>query len=139
MCLHNRFFYFPPIVCDRLSIGCGRPILQLPSKRLSLRKPTHAPYAGDVFAIAVRCLASPPFDFYGADWCGDCRRAKAALDRFGVAYNLHDIEHEDGAAEKAIAISGQQHIPVIRFADGSWLVEPSATQLQAKCKELGLI
>lgn len=44
------------------------------------------------------------------------------------------------AAEKAIAISGQQHIPVIRFAaDGSWLVEPSATQLQAKCKELGLI
>ena len=51
----------------------------------------------------------------------------------------HDIEHEDGAAEKAIAISGQQHIPVIRFADGSWLVEPSATQLQAKCKELGLI
>ena len=77
---------------------------------------------------------------YGADWCGDCRRAKAALDRFGVAYNLHDIEHEDGAAEKAIAISGQQHIPVIRFAaDGSWLVEPSATQLQAKCKELGLL
>ena len=65
--------------------------------------------------------------------------AKAALDRFGVAYSLHDIEHEDGAAEKAIAISGQQHIPVIRFADGSWLVEPSATQLQAKCKELGLI
>ena len=62
------------------------------------------------------------------------------LDRFGVAYNLHDIEHEDGAAEKAIAISGQQHIPVIRFAaDGSWLVEPSVTQLQAKCKELGLI
>ena len=78
-------------------------------------------------------------DFYGADWCGDCHRAKAALDRFGVAYSLHDIEHEDGAAEKAIAISGQQHIPVIRFADGSWLVEPSATQLQAKCKELGLI
>ena len=66
-------------------------------------------------------------DFYGADWCGDCHRAKAALDRFGVAYSLHDIEHEDGAAEKAIAISGQQHIPVIRFADGSWLVEPSAT------------
>ena len=78
-------------------------------------------------------------DFYGADWCGDCHRAKAALDLFGVAYSLHDIEHEDGAAEKAIAISGQQHIPVIRFADGSWLVEPSATQLQAKCKELGLI
>ena len=57
-----------------------------------------------------------------------------------IVYSLHDIEHEDGAAEKAIAISGQQHIPVIRFAaDGSWLVEPSATQLQAKCKELGLI
>ena len=58
-------------------------------------------------------------DFYGADWCGDCRRAKAALDRFGVAYNLHDIEHEDGAAEKAIAISGQQHIPVIQIGRAS--------------------
>ena len=23
-------------------------------------------------------------DFYGADWCGDCHRAKAALDRFGA-------------------------------------------------------
>ena len=37
------------------------------------------------------------------------------------------------------AVEPRQH-PVIRFAaDGSWLVEPSATQLQAKCKELGLI
>lgn len=66
--------------------------------------------------------------------------SQGGIGPFGVAYSLHDIEHEDGAAEKAIAISGQQHIPVIRFAaDGSWLVEPSATQLQAKCKELGLI
>ena len=72
-------------------------------------------------------------DFYGADWCGDCRRAKAALDRFGVAYNLHDIEHEDGAAEKAIAISGQQHIPVIRFAaDGSWSLRPHSCKPNAR-------
>ncbi len=79
-------------------------------------------------------------DFYGADWCGDCHRAKAALDRFRRSPTAFMISsNEDGAAEKAIAISGQQHIPVIRFADGSWLVEPSATQLQAKCKELGLI
>lgn len=63
-------------------------------------------------------------DFYGADWCGDCHRAKAALDRFGVAYSLHDIEHEDGAAEKAIAISGQQHIPVIRVR--RWLMAGGA-------------
>lgn len=78
-------------------------------------------------------------DFYGAEWCGDCRRSKAALDRFGVPYSLHDIEHEEGAVQRAIEISGQKHIPVIRFADGSWLVEPSAGQLEDKCKKLGLL
>ena len=74
-------------------------------------------------------------DFYGADWCGDCHRAKAALDRFGVAYSLHDIEHEDGAAEKAIAISGQQHIPVIRslpMAHGWWSLRPRSCKPNAR-------
>lgn len=50
-------------------------------------------------------------DFYGADWCGDYHRAKAALDRFGVAYSLHDIEHEDGAAEKGLRSADNSTFP----------------------------
>lgn len=74
---------------------------------------------------------------YGADWCGDCRRAKAALDRFGVGYDWHDVDHEDGAADKAMAISGQKHIPVVQFSDGSFQVEPSSNDLKTKLQELG--
>ena len=51
-------------------------------------------------------------EFYGAEWCGDCRRAKQVLDRYHVVYNHHDIESEEGAAERAEQISGQKHIPV---------------------------
>ena len=57
-------------------------------------------------------------EFYGAEWCGDCRRAKQVLDRYHVVYNHHDIESEEGAAERAEQISGQKHIPVLLFEDG---------------------
>jgi mycoredoxin len=82
-------------------------------------------------------MANTNIDVYGADWCGDCKRAKAALDRFGLAYNWHDIEHEDGAEAKAVEISGQKHIPVVLFSDGSFQVEPSATDLKTKLESLG--
>lgn len=84
-------------------------------------------------------MAEATIEFYGADWCGDCRRAQATLDRLGVAYNHHDIEHEEGAADKAVEISGQKHIPVLLFSDGTIFVEPTAPQLETKCKELGLV
>ena len=84
-------------------------------------------------------MAEATIEFYGADWCGDCRRAQATLDRLGVAYAHHDIEHEEGAAAKAEAISGQKHIPVMLFPDGTVSVEPTAPQLEAKVRELGLV
>ncbi|KFF30790.1 glutaredoxin domain-containing protein [Bifidobacterium bombi] len=77
-------------------------------------------------------------NIYGADWCGDCKRAKAALERFGVSYAWHDIEHEDGAEARAIEISGQKHIPVVLFSDETFLVEPSANDLKTKLTELGV-
>ena len=59
-------------------------------------------------------------DVYGATWCGDCHRAKNALDR-------------------AVEISGQKHIPVVLYGDGSFQVEPSVVDIQNKLKELGLL
>ncbi|ADP38182.1 mycoredoxin [Gardnerella vaginalis] len=82
---------------------------------------------------------SPSIDVYGADWCGDCIRAKAALNKFNAAFTWHNIESEEGAEQKAIDISGQKHIPVVTFSDGSFMVEPTATQIKEKLEELGQI
>ena len=69
---------------------------------------------------------------YGADWCSDCRRSKALLDREGVDYDYVDVEQSAEAADAAKAISGRTNIPVIAFPDGSFQVEPSDAELLAK-------
>lgn len=69
---------------------------------------------------------------YGADWCSDCRRAKKLLDASGVDYDYIDLVAEPAQADVAEAISGRKNIPVITFADGSHLVEPTDAELSAK-------
>ena len=78
--------------------------------------------------------------FYGADWCGDCRRSKRQLDELGVAYDYIDTENTPGAIDKVIAYNGgMKSIPVIVFEDGTHLTEPSNPALEAKLKEVGAI
>ncbi len=69
---------------------------------------------------------------YGADWCGDCHRAKRFFDARGIAYRWIDVEHDPAMAEEARRIGGRSNIPVIVFPDGSVLVEPSDPELDAK-------
>lgn len=76
---------------------------------------------------------------YGADWCGDCRRTKRALDAAGIAYRYRDLVAEPDAVEEARAISGVASIPVVVFPDGTHQVEPSDAQLHAKLAELSLL
>ena len=78
-------------------------------------------------------------EFYGADWCGDCRRSKSLLNTLGVEYEMHDVEANASDAEKAKEISGRTNIPVIRFEDGAHLVEPSDAVLHAELKLRGII
>lgn len=78
-------------------------------------------------------------EFYGADWCGDCRRSKSLLNTLGVEYDMFDVEESKENAEKAQAISGRTNIPVIKFADGVHLVEPSDAVLHAELKIRGLV
>ena len=78
-------------------------------------------------------------EFYGADWCGDCRRSKSLLNTLGVEYDMFDVEESKDNAEKAQAISGRTNIPVIRFKDGTHLVEPSDAVLHAELKVRGLV
>jgi len=69
---------------------------------------------------------------FGADWCRDCRRSKALLDREGVAYDYVDVEAVEDGADRAYAISGRTQIPVVVFPYGSHLVEPTDPELAAK-------
>ena len=76
-------------------------------------------------------------ELYGADWCGDCRRSKALLDRLGVEYAYLEVDKDDALRDRAIAIAGRQSIPVIVFPDDSFLVEPSDPALAEKVASLG--
>jgi mycoredoxin len=73
---------------------------------------------------------------YGADWCGDCRRSKRLLDSMGVNYEYIDVERDETAADKALAISGRTNIPVVVFSDGTHFTEPSDAELRAKVEGL---
>ena len=78
--------------------------------------------------------------FYGADWCGDCRRSKRLLAELNVDYDMIDVDKDDAAAAKVIEINGgAKSIPVIVFKDGTHLTEPSDPQLKQKLEELKLI
>lgn len=69
---------------------------------------------------------------YGAEWCGDCRRAKMVLDREGVEYTYVDLVATPEAVDTAKEIAGRPNIPVIVFPDGSHMVEPTNKELLAK-------
>lgn len=75
---------------------------------------------------------------FGADWCGDCRRAKLVFERAGVPYTYVDLVKDPAAADVAKDISGRTNIPVILYPDRSHQVEPSNADMQRKIDELGL-
>ena len=78
--------------------------------------------------------------FYGASWCGDCRRSKRLLDELAVTYTYLDVEKDASAAKKVVEINGgAQRIPVIVFPDQTHLTEPSDPALRAKLAELNII
>jgi len=78
-------------------------------------------------------------EMYSANWCSDCRRSKSLLDTLGVDYELFDVEQSKENADKSQAISGKTSIPVIRFEDGKFLVEPTDATLHAELKVRGIL
>lgn len=75
---------------------------------------------------------------YGADWCGDCRRAKAWFDERGIAYDYVDLVDKPDETERVLERNGGvKKIPVIVFPDDSHLVEPSNDELSAHVALLG--
>ena len=84
---------------------------------------------------AVSDLNPARITMYGAEWCGDCRRSKALLDREGVDYDYIDLEVVFDGADRAKAISGRTQIPGVVFPDGTHITEPTDAELSAKLGE----
>ena len=78
----------------------------------------------------------PAIKMYGADWCGDCRRAKRLLDSRGVAYDWIDVENNPSKADEAQRIGGRRNIPVIVLPDQTVLVEPTDPELDEALNRL---
>ena len=70
---------------------------------------------------------------YGTPTCKDCVIAKQVFNELGTEYEFINIEKDQDATNRAIELNnGVRRIPVIQFADGSILVEPSYDELKAK-------
>jgi mycoredoxin len=67
---------------------------------------------------------------YGADWCGDCRRAKRFLEATGVPYRYVDLE-ADPVSQQLIDDAGYRAIPIVVTPAGDVLIEPSNDELAA--------
>jgi glutaredoxin-like protein len=70
---------------------------------------------------------------YGADWCGDCRRARRFLTQNNIKFEWINIEQDKDGEQFVLKVNkGMRSIPTIIFEDGSILVEPSNAQLAQK-------
>ena len=73
---------------------------------------------------------------YGTAWCSDCKRTKKFFGEQRVHYDFIDIDgNEEGLRIVEEANNGKHVIPVLKFEDGSTLIEPSNADL---AKKLGL-
>ena len=73
---------------------------------------------------------------YGADWCGDCVRAKKFFADNKVDYQWVDLELIENKKYVDLEVlrrnDGKKSIPVIVFDDDSHLTEPTNAQLLEK-------
>ena len=75
-------------------------------------------------------MSSHRLTIYTTTSCGDCRLAKAVLDRAGVDYEEINIDRDPDAVATVLAINGgYTTVPTILLPSGRVLVEPSRRQL----------
>src|SRR5436309_2916304 len=81
-------------------------------------------------------MAHTGITVYGTLWCSDCKRTKKFFGEQRVHYDFVDIDGDPaGLAVVEEANKGKHIIPVLKFEDGSTLVEPSNADI---AKKLGL-
>jgi mycoredoxin len=70
---------------------------------------------------------------YGTTWCPDCTRAKQFLRKKDIPFDWVDIEKDDQARAYVQEVNkGLRRVPTIIFPDGSVMVEPTNSELEAK-------
>ena len=75
-------------------------------------------------------MSSQRLKIYTTTSCGDCRMAKAVLDRAGVEYEEVNIDGDPEAVATVLAINGgYTTVPTILLPNGHVLVEPSRREL----------
>ncbi|MFM7551712.1 MAG: glutaredoxin domain-containing protein [Actinomycetota bacterium] len=52
-------------------------------------------------------------EFFSADWCPFCMRAKALLDARGIAYEEINVDRIPGFREQLVEMTGRMTIPQI--------------------------
>jgi thioredoxin reductase (NADPH) len=78
-------------------------------------------------------MADNNIKLYGTYWCTDCKRSKKFLGEQRIRYDFINIEEDaEGQAFVQKIQNGGMTIPLLVFADGSTLIEPSDAQLAAK-------
>ncbi len=84
-------------------------------------------------AVAALTLAQPEcVTMFGADWCVDCRRAKAWLTKHNVPFTTIDTSADEASrALAAVIAGGRSNIPVVVAPHGTVLVEPTDLELAA--------
>ena len=68
---------------------------------------------------------------YGADWCPDCRRAKAYLQENNIAYTFIDVDLDKEATAKVEAINNGKRIIPTLIIKGKSYTNPDNTELAA--------
>lgn len=100
--------------------------------QIALRMPHHLSdnraMLGHIAPDPTALPAAATITVYGADWCGDCRRAKRWLNRSGLDWTWIDRD-ADPEVRRMLADAGYLAIPVVVLPSGRVLVEPSDAQL----------
>jgi glutaredoxin len=78
--------------------------------------------------------------FYTTNWCGDCIRSKALLNKLNIQFEEINVDEDKEANEYITNLqNNQRRIPTIVFEDGSFLVEPSDPELHSKLEQLNFL
>ena len=62
-------------------------------------------------------MGAPQVEMYASDWCGYCRRARALLEKKGVAFTEIDVDDRPDLRSWLRSASGQTTVPQV-FVNG---------------------
>ena len=75
-------------------------------------------YSRGMTQTSDQTAGQTPITVYSTSWCGDCRAAKMALDKKGIAYTEINIEEHPDAAEYVMSVNGgRKSVPTLQYGD----------------------